>query len=79
MTNFFKNFRKSEDGAVTVDFVVLTAAIVLLGLAVGSSIGTGVTNLGNDIAGDLATVQAMESATLAGGSAAATPDAGTTN
>ncbi len=64
MTNFFKSFRKSEDGAVTVDFVVLTAAIVLLGLAVGSAIGSGATALAADIAGDLGTVQALEGATL---------------
>ncbi|MBQ1202858.1 MAG: hypothetical protein IIX61_03495 [Loktanella sp.] len=38
MLNFIKNFRNDEDGAVTVDFVVLTAAIVLLGLAVGGAI-----------------------------------------
>jgi len=33
MLNFIKNFRRDEDGAVTVDWVVLTAAIV--GLSVG--------------------------------------------
>ena len=31
MLNFIKNFRNDEDGAVTVDWVVLTAAIVVLG------------------------------------------------
>ena len=40
MLNFIKNFRNDEDGAVTVDWVVLTAAIVALGLAVGSSLST---------------------------------------
>ena len=64
MTNFFKSFRKSEDGAVTVDFVVLTAAIVLLALAIGSAIGGGATTLAGDIAGDLGTVQAVTGATL---------------
>ena len=64
MTNFLKSFRKSEDGAVTVDFVVLTAAIVLLGLAVGSAIGGGATALAGDIAGDLGTVQNLTGATL---------------
>ena len=33
MLNFIKNFRRDEDGAVTIDWVVLTAAIV--GLSVG--------------------------------------------
>ena len=28
MMKFIKNFRKDEDGAVTVDWVVLTAAVV---------------------------------------------------
>ena len=64
MTNYFKNFHKSEDGAVTVDFVVLTAAIVLLALAVGSAIGSGATALAADIAGDLNTVAGLQGATL---------------
>jgi Flp pilus assembly pilin Flp len=34
MLNFIKNFRNDENGAVTVDWVVLTAAVV--GLAVGA-------------------------------------------
>ncbi len=34
MLNTLINFAKSEDGAVTVDWVVLTAAIVGFGLAV---------------------------------------------
>ncbi|MGJ8589115.1 MAG: Flp family type IVb pilin [Yoonia sp.] len=53
MLNFIKNFRNDEDGAVTVDFVVLTAAIVVLGLAVGGAISTGAGNLANDIEADL--------------------------
>ena len=40
MLNFIKNFRNDEDGAVTVDWVVLTAAIVALGLLVGSQVRT---------------------------------------
>ncbi|MDX8351478.1 hypothetical protein [Cognatiyoonia sp. IB215182] len=56
MLNFIKNFRNDEDGAVTVDFVVLTAAIVLLGLAVGSAIGGAARNLGNNIASNIASV-----------------------
>ena len=39
MLNMIKNFRRDEDGAVTVDWVVLTAAIVGLGLAVLLSVG----------------------------------------
>ncbi len=33
MLNFFKNFRKDDSGAVTVDWVVLTAAIVAMAVA----------------------------------------------
>ena len=45
MMNFIKNFRKDEDGAVTVDWVVLTAAVVGLAVAAYSSIQTGASNL----------------------------------
>ncbi len=45
MTKFFKNFRKSETGAVTVDWVVLTAAVVGLAVLGYSAIETGVTGL----------------------------------
>ncbi|MGR3464973.1 hypothetical protein [Limimaricola sp.] len=34
MLNFFKKFSRDEAGAVTVDWVVLTAAIVGLGVAI---------------------------------------------
>ena len=43
--NFIKNFRKDEDGAVTVDWVVLTAAVVGLAVAAYSSIQTGASDL----------------------------------
>nr|WP_281984232.1 hypothetical protein [Thalassorhabdomicrobium marinisediminis] len=42
MLNYIKNFRNDEDGAVTVDWVVLTAAIVGLGILVLASISDGV-------------------------------------
>ena len=45
MMNFIKNFKKDEDGAVTVDWVVLTAAVVGLAVAAYSSIETGSTGL----------------------------------
>ena len=53
MLNFIKNFRNDEDGAVTVDWVVLTAAIVALGLVVGNAVSTGATELAEDVGGDL--------------------------
>jgi len=39
MLNLISNFTTSENGAVTIDFVVLTAAIVGLGFAVIGLIG----------------------------------------
>ena len=41
MLNFIKNFRRDEDGAVTVDWVVLTAAIVGLAVAVLAMVADG--------------------------------------
>ncbi|MFP7570307.1 Flp family type IVb pilin [Marivita sp. S2033] len=38
MIKFIKNFRNDEDGAVTVDWVVLTAAVVGLAIAAFSMI-----------------------------------------
>ena len=38
MIKYIKNFRNDEDGAVTVDWVVLTAAVVGLAIAAYSSI-----------------------------------------
>ncbi len=45
MIKFIKNFRKDEDGAVTVDWVVLTAAVVALAGAAYTSIQSGAENL----------------------------------
>lgn len=48
MIKFFKNFRKDEDGAVTVDWVVLTAAVVALAALAYGSISTGTSNLSSN-------------------------------
>ncbi|WP_340287380.1 hypothetical protein [Sulfitobacter pontiacus] len=45
MMNFIKNFKNDESGAVTVDWVVLTAAVVGLAVAAYSSIESGATSL----------------------------------
>ena len=50
MINFIKNFHKDESGAVTVDWVVLTAAVVGLAVAAYSSIETGAKSLTSDTA-----------------------------
>ena len=49
ITNLIKTFTRDEDGAVTVDWVVLTAAIVGLGIAVLSSVSGGTTSLADKI------------------------------
>ncbi len=55
MINFIKNFRKDEDGAVTVDWVVLTAAVVGLAVAAYSLIETNSLALIDAAAGRVAT------------------------
>ena len=56
MLNFIKNFKNDEDGAVTVDWVVLTAAIVGLGIAVLTSVQGGTTALAGKISSELSTM-----------------------
>jgi len=51
--DFIKRFGKDEDGAVTVDWVVLTAALVGLGIAVLAAVEGGLSDLSNDIGGEL--------------------------
>jgi Flp pilus assembly pilin Flp len=53
LVNFFKSFAKDESGAVTVDWVVLTAAIVGLGMVVMTTVGGGIEGLGDKIVTDL--------------------------
>ena len=54
------NFLKSEDGAVTVDWVVLTASIIALGLAVVVSIAGGVTSVSGGLGTNLGAGQVAE-------------------
>jgi Flp pilus assembly pilin Flp len=51
--NVFNTFLNDESGAVTVDWVVLTAAIVGLGIAVLTSVGGGTTSLASKVSGSL--------------------------
>ena len=53
MENMIRTFARSEDGAVTVDWVVLTAAIVGLGLAVILSVASGATDMATGVGGHL--------------------------
>ncbi|MBY6002393.1 hypothetical protein KUV62_00635 [Salipiger bermudensis] len=56
MLNFIKNFRADEDGAVTVDWVVLTAAVVAMAIGAYTTIKNNSDNMigaaGNAIAAE---------------------------
>jgi Flp pilus assembly pilin Flp len=54
-----KRFHNDESGAVTVDWVVLTAAIVGLGIAVLSSVGGSTADLADSISGNIASMSVM--------------------
>ncbi len=47
--NMFKSFAKDQSGAVTVDWVVLTAGIVGLGIIVTTAIGNSIVVVGTNI------------------------------
>ena len=53
MLNFFKKFSQDDAGAVTVDWVVLTAAIVGLGVVILGTVGDGVNTVAGTIQSDL--------------------------
>jgi Flp pilus assembly pilin Flp len=45
----FRRYLEDESGAVTVDWVVLTAAVVALGVAAGATVTIGTENLSDSI------------------------------
>ncbi|GGG82244.1 hypothetical protein GCM10011415_34890 [Salipiger pallidus] len=55
MLNFIKNFRNEEDGAVTVDWVVLTAAVVAMAIGALSTIDTAASDMIADISTGITT------------------------
>ena len=59
MKRVFERFKIDDDGAVTVDFVVLTAAITMLGLVVVTTFSPGATGLGNKIEASLDNIEAQ--------------------
>ena len=59
LLNIFKTFTKEESGAVTVDFVVLTAAIVGLGIIVISTLQPAIEDTAKNIADDMAAAAAI--------------------
>jgi len=54
MKKFLNAFVKDEDGAVTVDWVVLTAAVVGIAIAVAATIETGLNSAASQISTGLA-------------------------
>lgn len=54
-----KSFGSDDSGAVTVDWVVLTAALVGIGIAVLTSVQTGMDNVTDRVAGDMSAEAAM--------------------
>ncbi len=53
LITLLKSFARDEDGAVTVDWVVLTAAIVGLGIAVLTTVGDATDDYADDIGAHL--------------------------
>ena len=53
LLNLFKSFKNDESGAVTVDWVVLTGAVVGLALIIGTTVRTGVSTASGNIATSL--------------------------
>jgi Flp pilus assembly pilin Flp len=53
LKNLFVRFRKDEDGAVTVDWVVLTAGVVAVAIVIAGFLGTQLTSITGDISNAL--------------------------
>ena len=53
--NILQNFHSDDQGAVTVDWVVLTAAIVLMGIGVLAIFGPGADSSANAVSGAITT------------------------
>ena len=56
MIDMMNNFARDEDGAVTVDWVVLTAAIVGLGIAVLTTVGGATDDYADEIGNHLSSL-----------------------
>ncbi|PHQ84158.1 MAG: hypothetical protein COB65_06235 [Thalassobium sp.] len=60
MFNFVKQFHTQDDGAITVDWVVLTAAIIGLALAIIATIGAGAVDHSNSVGNRLTSQEILE-------------------
>ncbi|MGQ3487210.1 hypothetical protein [Roseovarius pacificus] len=64
MMKFINQFVKDEDGAVTVDWVVLTAAVVGLGVAGVAAVKGGVDSLAGSIGSQMSDANVVTLGTL---------------
>lgn len=62
-----RRFRMADDGAVTVDWTVLAAAVVGLGIASVGAVRTGVVSLSGDVSGALSSASIAVLGTLGDG------------
>lgn len=53
LLNILKSFKNDESGAVTVDWVVLTGAVVGLALIIGTTVRTSINTAASNIASDV--------------------------
>eukprot|EP01036_Dinobryon_divergens_P060529 gene60529-biopygen50371 len=52
LLNILNRFKKDESGAVTVDWVVLTGAVVGLGIIIAQTMGTSITTAAGGVSGN---------------------------
>ena len=55
----FRRFLRCQDGATTVDWIVLTAAIVTMGVGVIFSVGSAVPELGDNLSAAMSEYEVM--------------------
>ncbi|MBN2906893.1 MAG: hypothetical protein JXJ18_09320 [Rhodobacteraceae bacterium] len=60
----FRQFLADDRGAITVDWVVLTATVVGIGIAVFTSVSAGLYTLGDDVGEHIADVEVRELGTV---------------
>jgi len=60
MLSNIRQFHQDEDGAVTVDWVVLTAAILILGVVVGAAVSRGAETMASNTETELTTAVVPE-------------------
>jgi hypothetical protein len=60
LDSFFRRFRTREDGAVTVDWVVLTGGILIFGMVAAAYIADGATDSSNGVGARLGEAELPE-------------------